>query len=264
MININDVYQRVLLLANKEQRGYITPTEFNSFAAQAQLEIFESYFLKKFQAQQAPGSTEDYADVSMNVDEKISYFDNFFTQNGKTMLGAREDRAGYAYPPDFYRLDHVSVPGPTSGPNAGLPIMADEISHRDSHYVNLSPLTRPNVNQPVFIREEGGVILLPESYTGAINFFYVRRPVDPVWAQRVGDSADVDRLYPNGATDAQRDQIVGVPFYDSTASSDFELHNSEEHELVYRILYLAGVTIKQQDLVQFGAGKTSEITSTEE
>ena len=44
MVNINNVYQKVLALANKEQRGYITPQEFNLFANLAQMEIFEQYF----------------------------------------------------------------------------------------------------------------------------------------------------------------------------------------------------------------------------
>ena len=44
MINVDRVYQRVLTLANKEQRGYITPQEFNLFANQAQMDIFEQYF----------------------------------------------------------------------------------------------------------------------------------------------------------------------------------------------------------------------------
>ena len=43
-VNIDTVYQRVLALANKEQRGYITPQEFNLLANQAQQEIFEQYF----------------------------------------------------------------------------------------------------------------------------------------------------------------------------------------------------------------------------
>ena len=44
MISIDTVYQTVLALANKEQRGYITPLEFNLLANQVQLEIFEEYF----------------------------------------------------------------------------------------------------------------------------------------------------------------------------------------------------------------------------
>ena len=37
-INVNTVYQTVLLILNKEQRGYMTPTEFNSIGTQVQLE----------------------------------------------------------------------------------------------------------------------------------------------------------------------------------------------------------------------------------
>jgi hypothetical protein len=44
MISIDTVYQKVLALANKEQRGYITPQEYNLFADHAQMEIFEQYF----------------------------------------------------------------------------------------------------------------------------------------------------------------------------------------------------------------------------
>jgi hypothetical protein len=44
MISIDTVYQKVLALANKEQRGYITPQEYNLFANHAQMEILEQYF----------------------------------------------------------------------------------------------------------------------------------------------------------------------------------------------------------------------------
>ena len=39
-INVDTVYQTVQALANKEQRGYLTPQEFNLFAIQAQQDIF--------------------------------------------------------------------------------------------------------------------------------------------------------------------------------------------------------------------------------
>ena len=52
-INVDTVYRTVLLIMNKEQRGYLTPEEFNKIGQQAQLEIFNSYFeefdvLKRF------------------------------------------------------------------------------------------------------------------------------------------------------------------------------------------------------------------------
>jgi len=46
-ISVDTIYQRVLAIANKEQRGYITPQEFNLLANQAQMSIFQSYFFDK-------------------------------------------------------------------------------------------------------------------------------------------------------------------------------------------------------------------------
>jgi hypothetical protein len=43
-INVNTVYQTVLLILNKEQRGYMTPVEYNRIATQSQLDIFDQYF----------------------------------------------------------------------------------------------------------------------------------------------------------------------------------------------------------------------------
>ena len=43
-VSVDTVYQRVLAILNKENRGYVTPQEYNLFANQAQLEIFEQYF----------------------------------------------------------------------------------------------------------------------------------------------------------------------------------------------------------------------------
>ena len=43
-VNINTVYTTVLFILNKEQRGYVTPIEFNSISTQVQEEIFASYF----------------------------------------------------------------------------------------------------------------------------------------------------------------------------------------------------------------------------
>ena len=44
MVNVNTVYKTVLYLLNKQQRGYITPDEFNKTSTQVQLEMFEKYF----------------------------------------------------------------------------------------------------------------------------------------------------------------------------------------------------------------------------
>ena len=46
--------------------------------------------------------------------------------------------------------------------------------------------------------------------------------------------------------------INDKPLYNDNISVNFELHPSEETELVYKILKLAGVNLKAQEVVQVG------------
>ena len=62
-VSIDTVYQRVLSIANKEQRGYITPQEFNLLANQAQMELFEQYFYDVNQFSRVPGNSNKYSDM---------------------------------------------------------------------------------------------------------------------------------------------------------------------------------------------------------
>ena len=55
-VSVDRVYQTVLAIANKEQRGYITPQEFNLFANQVQNSIFEQYFYDLNQFLRIPGN----------------------------------------------------------------------------------------------------------------------------------------------------------------------------------------------------------------
>ena len=71
--------------------------------------------------------------------------------------------------------------------------------------------------------------------------------------------------------------VPNEPIYDSTVfdpatdsyssiakSLNFELHISEKSELIYKILTLAGVTIKQADIAGFGQGKEQQLQATEQ
>ena len=73
-VTIDTVYQRVLSILNKEQRGYITPQEFNLLANQAQMEIFEQYFYDLNQFLRLPGNETEYSDMVNILNEKIAIF----------------------------------------------------------------------------------------------------------------------------------------------------------------------------------------------
>ena len=75
MVSIDTVYQRVLALANKEQRGYITPQDFNLFANQAQMEIFEQYFYDVNMARKGQGNDTVYGDVDDMLEQKMQIFE---------------------------------------------------------------------------------------------------------------------------------------------------------------------------------------------
>lgn len=74
---INSVRNTVLSVLNKNNYGYISPSDFNLFATQAQLEIFEEYFDKynkaiNFENARAYGS--DYADIKKTISEVMEGF----------------------------------------------------------------------------------------------------------------------------------------------------------------------------------------------
>lgn len=73
-INVDTVYKTVLLILNKEQRGYMTPDEFNKVATQVQLETFESYFEDLNQQLRIPENDSEYSNRIKNLDEQIAVF----------------------------------------------------------------------------------------------------------------------------------------------------------------------------------------------
>lgn len=73
-INVDTVYRTVLLIMNKEQRGYLTPEEFNKIGQQAQLEIFNSYFEELNQQLRTTQNDSEYADRIKNIEHKLELF----------------------------------------------------------------------------------------------------------------------------------------------------------------------------------------------
>ena len=78
-VNVDIVYKTVLLILNKEQRGNLSPDEFNKVATQVQLEIFESYFDTVNQQLRRPDNDTEYGDRIKNVDQAISVFKEYGT-----------------------------------------------------------------------------------------------------------------------------------------------------------------------------------------
>jgi len=74
---INSVRNTVLSVLNKNNYGYISPADFNLYAKQAQLEVYEEYFSnynKTIVMENVRKSNSDYADLGQALAETMEYF----------------------------------------------------------------------------------------------------------------------------------------------------------------------------------------------
>jgi|9_EtaG_2_1085328.scaffolds.fasta_scaffold07643_3 hypothetical protein len=223
-VNINTVYQTVLALANKEQRGYITPQEFNLFAAQAQMSIFEQYFYDLNQFSRIPGNNTSYADMTNLLKEKISFF-----ERNEAAVGS-----GTNLPQNLYKLQQVQW----LNPSKNRYYTAEYVSNKDFLQMQSVSLIKPTDEKLVYTRNSNGISVFGDSLkqTNVICNF-VEKPKDPNWTYVV---VDKKALYNPSAIDHQ----------------NFQLHSSEQTELVTRILALAGITLKDVNLYQVASNET--------
>ena len=238
MVNINNVYQSVLVITNKDNRGYITPDEFNRLAEQAQNEIFASYFAREAGYELNAFLTSDFSDPNTYLAEKISVF---YKELALTKLNNE-----FTYPDNLYRVGVVSVDD----------IVADRASNEEIKYINLSPLTAPVKKQPVYTLTDSGIVVYPSTITTGVKLDYLKQPVRPKWGYVSNGTIP---YYDPTAFDPDNDS------YDVAAKSyNFELHPSEENNLVVNILNYAGVVIKQPDVAGFAQGKEQQNAATEQ
>ena len=232
MVNIDSVYQRVLALANKEQRGYITPLEFNLLANQAQMDIFEQYFydLNQFALEKESGI--EFSSTIDTLDEKIEIF-QLSTVTDQTNIGA-------AFPSDMYKLGAIRLIISGSAAADLNAVLIEHVGQDKFLKVLNSPLTTPSNNRPIYIREGDRFIvwgdnkgILPPC-ANCLSIAYIRQPNSVEWGYNV---------------------VVDKALYNAGASTNFELHGSEQTKLVIKILELAGIVINKPGLVSIAAQK---------
>jgi hypothetical protein len=229
-VNIDTVYQRVLAISNKEQRGYITPLEFNLMANQAQLDIFNQYFYDLGQFKRQPKYDLEYSDSVAFLEEKMSIFD-LFKQAPVASTGNT-----FTLSSDLYQIGNVYYT------SSGVDYEVEAINKKELMQYQLSPLSVPTSKRPVFIRKEtitsavnlskNKIEVYPNTITSGISYNYIKKPSEVSWGYTI---------------------INGETLYNSNTAVDFELHASEETVLVIKILAVAGIIIKDPSLYQISS-----------
>ena len=233
-INVNEVYQTVLYILNKEQRGYVTPAEFNKLATQAQLDIFEKYFEDLNQALRMPENDSEYANRVKTIQEKIDIFESSET------LGAAKKLS-----------DNVHCLGTLEYPiNLPLlqPVELQEMTRHDFNLAKRSKLTAPTSTFPAFTISGDNITTAPPSLDGdEITVYFTKKPKDPIWGYTIGQVGEFlyeDSVY-NEATNPN-------------GSRDFEISAIDKPEIIMSILMYAGVIIRDQQIIQAAAGKIAQ------
>ena len=174
-INVNTVYNTVLSILNKEQRGYITPDEFNKLATQVQLDIFENYFEDMNQQLRVPQTTNEYANRQKNIDDCISIFK---TIAKPTLLGVGSVTAASITNGGTGYVQSVNVPT-TLGSGSGLTLNTF-ISNPTFSITNPGTGYFNSTNLPTTVAPAGGTGLTVDitsvSSTGVIQGVNINNP----------------------------------------------------------------------------------------
>jgi len=216
---INEVYQAVLAIANKEQRGYITPQEFNLFANQAQNSIFEQYFYDLDVAKRIPLNNDYNSKVNL-IEDKIYPFKFSQSITAGTFLSTL---------PAFYKLVKVVD---TGGDGKDV----EEVDTFNVEKIQSGPLTRANSDRPIYFVESNRINFIPEQPVGEYKAYYISKPNRVNWTYIV---------------------VNNKPLYSPFNSDhvDFSLVDSEKPKIITKILQLAGVLLKDNSLLQAAAAE---------
>jgi hypothetical protein len=216
-VSIDSVYQRVLALANKEQRGYITPLEFNLFANHAQLTIFEQYFYDLNQFKTIGSDETTLSDMSELIKNKLTVFTDVQTLLSGATTYPPNYRTGRIFAHD-YEVELVTI--------NEVRDLLDSQFHRKALLKN--PVFVESRQSGQDVRVFDGVSITGRMTSG-VSCEVITEPIKAEWGY---------------------DVIEEKALYNASRSTNFELHESEEMVLVLKILELAGITLVKPGLTQ--------------
>lgn len=233
MVSINRVRNTVLFLLEKNNRGFISPMEFDSFANLAQLEIFENLFFqynKWVNNQYNHLSGAEFSDIPKNIKEQIDFF---LTSTIPSNFTYDETDDVWTYTGvDNYRTYGLSLLNAS-----GKAVDIEEVSKgpKWNSMIN-SKLNAPTTTYPIYCKINESYRVAPKAPSGyKVELNFIRTPKHPKWSY-VQD-ADGNPMFNAGASDKQ----------------DFEIEESLYYPLVMKILSFCGLSVKENEIVAVAA-----------
>ena len=236
-VSVDKVYKTVLFILNKEQRGYVTPAEFNSIAEQVQFQIFESYF---------PDGNQQYRKDQTNSQNDTEFFNMFkdieyklypFEQDSNFTYDANRDI--FSTNANVYKIGEV-VSNYTDV-NPIINSITQLVSKAEFNKISRSKLTAPNNKNPLFFTgNAGGALTLKITPTpNSITVNTIITPTPPNWGFTTGG--------------------LGQYIYNANASTDFQLDISEQSLLILEILKYFGIVINDPTIIQAASQEAQQM-----
>jgi hypothetical protein len=243
---INSVRNTVLSILNKNNYGYISPSDFNLYAKQAQMEIFENYFSNynmQIAKENARMSGTGYADLKQTMEEAMEVF--LMPETVLTQVAPSTNE--YFLPSlvttgDEYFMVNKILCYDVQGLVSTFKGEAEKVNHSKITSLLTSNLTSPSETFPAYTQQGLTVKVYPDTFNGAneVKCVYFRYPLDPKWTYVT--------------------LLNGEPSFDQSQPDykDFELPIEEEIRLVTKILQYAGVSIREAEVVQFAKAEEQQ------
>ena len=250
-VNINTVYTTVLYILNKEQRGYVTPAEFNSLAVQVQDEIFQAYFPDGNQSnrQNQKNSQNDTEFFNMFKDTSYKLYpferDIIFAYNAAN-LGWIQTTTSV-----IFKLGEIISTYNTTNPQ--FDSITQLASKSDYSQIIRSKLTAPTNQHPICFTTQTTTLVAPSTAQQllikvnpqpnvvTINCLVV--PSSPSWGITVG--------------------TLGQYVSSSATSVNFELDIAEQTNLIIGILKYCGIIIRDPEIIQTAEAEAQEVSINE-
>ena len=241
-VSVNTVYQTVLYILNKEQRGYITPAEFNSLATQVQDEIFNSYFpdgnqLNRLNQNNTQNDTEFF-----NMFEDIYYKVASFIQEVEfSIFTVTQNNQFFYYPSSqVYKIGEV-ISTYTGQPTYSS--ITQLVSKAEYSKIERSKLTKPTKQYPIYYyqkgSENGSNLLKISPMPNAVTANIIFKPLNPNWGFITGS--------------------LNQYIYNAGTSQDFQLDVSEQSNIIVKILKYCGVIINNPTIIQVAEQESKEV-----
>lgn len=244
MARVRVVYETLRDLVNKDQKGFVTPSVFNSLAGVAQLNIFNRLFDDiKDAHRNRRASFDPGRDKSLlkQMREDLAYFVK------REELQAFDNPDGplgtFKKPSDLARIISIQTGTSASKAEYDIPVVAEIVYDEEKmNRILRSNLSAPSENFPVALVSQF-IEIIPAPSRPTLTYYKLPQSVNYLGErQATSPSMSVQ-------------EFGGVEIPDPQNSFDFELPRHYESQLVIEIGDMIGVNLRDQVVQAFASNE---------